>query len=97
MLRVAEQFDRTDQGRQRTSNEDAKFARPPLFAVADGMGGARAGEVASRMAVEAFDDSRNPEADPEKWVLEEFADATDTEIVWIWSGVLPHLRMSSRL
>src|SRR5687768_14134937 len=29
------------------------------------MGGARAGEVASRLAVEAFEDSRDPSADPE--------------------------------
>jgi protein phosphatase len=38
-------------GRQRAGNEDAYVARPPLYAVADGMGGARAGEVAARMAV----------------------------------------------
>ncbi|MFL5888982.1 MAG: Stp1/IreP family PP2C-type Ser/Thr phosphatase [Solirubrobacteraceae bacterium] len=55
MLRVAEHAERTDTGRQRTGNEDAYFARSPLFAVADGMGGAQAGEVASRAAVEAFE------------------------------------------
>ena len=48
MLRVAEHFARTDTGRQRRRNEDAYFARAPLFVVADGMGGAQAGEVASR-------------------------------------------------
>src|SRR4029077_16149200 len=36
-------------------NEDAYFARSPLFAVADGMGGAQAGEVASQMAVAALE------------------------------------------
>src|SRR5918994_2081295 len=36
-------------------NEDAYFARAPMFAVADGMGGAQAGEVASRIATDAFD------------------------------------------
>ena len=54
MLRVVEQSSLTDVGRQRSANEDALFeARGnPLFAVADGMGGARAGEVAAKAAVE---------------------------------------------
>jgi protein phosphatase len=59
-LRIVEKAAVTDVGRQRQSNEDAFFERSPLFAVADGMGGARAGEVASRMAVEelaGMDDS----------------------------------------
>ena len=59
-LRIVEKASVTDVGRQRQSNEDAFFERSPLFAVADGMGGARAGEVASRMAVEelaTMDDS----------------------------------------
>jgi protein phosphatase len=54
MLRVAEHAERTDTGRQRRANEDAFLARAPLFAVADGMGGAQAGEVASRTAVETL-------------------------------------------
>jgi protein phosphatase len=56
MLRVAEHFERTDTGRQRRANEDAFHARSPLFAVADGMGGAQAGEVASHIAVEVLQD-----------------------------------------
>ena len=55
MLRVAlDYFSHSDTGRQRRTNEDAYHARVPLFVVADGMGGAQAGEVASGVAVEAF-------------------------------------------
>ena len=54
MIRVAEHVERTDTGRHRRGNEDAYVARAPLFAVADGMGGAQAGEVASRAAIDVF-------------------------------------------
>ncbi|MBO9532437.1 MAG: Stp1/IreP family PP2C-type Ser/Thr phosphatase [Solirubrobacteraceae bacterium] len=52
MLRVVEQAAFTDTGRQRRANEDAMLARAPLYAVADGMGGAKAGEIASRTAID---------------------------------------------
>jgi protein phosphatase len=55
MLRISEHWHASDLGRQRQGNEDNFFVRAPLFAVADGMGGAQAGEVASEMAVECFD------------------------------------------
>jgi serine/threonine protein phosphatase PrpC len=48
-------FADTDQGRQRRGNEDSHFARRPLFAIADGMGGAQAGEIASSIAVSVFE------------------------------------------
>jgi serine/threonine protein phosphatase PrpC len=47
----------TDTGRRRRRNEDAYVFEPPLFAIADGMGGAQAGEVASRLAAAALKES----------------------------------------
>jgi serine/threonine protein phosphatase PrpC len=47
----------TDPGRRRRRNEDAYVLEPPLFAVADGMGGAQAGEIASRIAASVLRDS----------------------------------------
>src|SRR4051794_38874127 len=55
MLRIDDQAFRSDTGRQRNANEDSFFVRPPIFVVADGMGGAQAGEVASKTAADAFD------------------------------------------
>ncbi len=46
----------TDSGRKRRRNEDAFVCEPPLFAVADGMGGAQAGELASSLAAAALRD-----------------------------------------
>lgn len=55
---------RTDVGRVRSHNEDAVLADPPLFVVADGLGGHEAGEVASQLAVETLRDHapRRPDA-----------------------------------
>src|SRR6185295_13251385 len=44
----------SDTGRRRLRNEDAAICDPPLFAVADGMGGAQAGELASHLAATAL-------------------------------------------
>jgi PPM family protein phosphatase len=68
-LRIDDQATRTDTGRQRNANEDSLFTRALVFVVADGMGGAQAGEVASKAAAEAFD-RELPQAPPERILRE---------------------------
>jgi len=77
-LRIDDQAFRTDTGRQRNANEDSVFTRAPLFVVADGMGGAQAGEVASKTAVESFD-RELPAGSPER-VLRETVEAANRTI-----------------
>ncbi len=74
MLRIDDQAFRTDTGRQRNANEDSFFVRAPIFVVADGMGGAQAGEVASKAAADAFDVDL-PSAPPERILRETIATA----------------------
>jgi PPM family protein phosphatase len=65
-LSIVEEAGLTDVGRQRHTNEDRYFESAPLFAVADGMGGARAGEVASQIAVDEFAEQTDSGGSPEE-------------------------------
>jgi protein phosphatase len=56
-MRLGQFASATDPGRKRRQNEDSFVVRPPLFAIADGMGGARAGEIASALAASALSDA----------------------------------------
>ena len=54
MTLVARHAALTDIGLHRSGNEDAFVDELPLFAVADGMGGAQAGEIASHLALDSL-------------------------------------------
>lgn len=59
-LRLIEVAHASNTGRVRSHNEDRAFARAPLLAVADGMGGAKAGEVAAQIVIDAVAKSAEP-------------------------------------
>lgn len=76
-LRIEDEATRSDTGRQRNANEDSFFTRPPVYVIADGMGGAQAGEVASKAAAESFD-RELPDAPPERVLRETIESANRT-------------------
>ncbi|HEY2480090.1 MAG TPA: Stp1/IreP family PP2C-type Ser/Thr phosphatase [Solirubrobacterales bacterium] len=76
-LRITDQAYATDTGRQRSANEDSVFVRAPIFVIADGMGGAQAGEVASKAAAESFERGL-PDGPPERVLKETIEGANRT-------------------
>src|SRR5215213_8060053 len=74
-LRVVEYAELSDVGRQREGNEDSMLVDPPLFVVADGMGGAQAGEVASGMAVETLSSMPPADGNVEEELIEAITEA----------------------
>lgn len=56
---------RTEVGHVREHNEDSLTVLPPLFAVADGMGGHEAGEIASEITINTLNDLAPESADAE--------------------------------
>jgi protein phosphatase len=69
-VKIGQRVGETNPGRKRRRNEDAYVCDPPLFAVADGMGGAQAGEVASSLAAAALKERGEGDGGGEERVAE---------------------------
>jgi protein phosphatase len=82
----------SDVGQVRSNNQDARLTSDPLYAVADGMGGAAAGEVASALAVEALDNGfHHAGSPPTADVLIQAAQAAN-RAVWDEAEANPEMR-----
>jgi protein phosphatase len=96
LLRVAEQYAGSDTGRQRRANEDSLLVRSPLFVIADGMGGAQAGEVASSVAVDEFRPGLPEGEEPER-ALEALTQGANARIHELSHANAEHAGMGTTL
>jgi protein phosphatase len=81
----------TDVGQVRDNNEDELLVANPLFAVADGMGGAAAGEVASSTAINTLREAFSAAGKPTPDVLMRAAQAAN-RAVWEQAEANPEMR-----
>lgn len=67
----------TDVGHRRETNQDSYVTAPPVFAIADGMGGHSAGEIASEAVVRRLAELGGPRSVSEQDIASALADAVE--------------------